>query len=320
MVRVPVSASATVFLLRARWGDLRSGCAAGSGGRAEQAQCLADAGTNGNRKMKKVRAFEFDPAPLKISRENQRRGGVAGPRAFEERPAPLKDGPQRSIPARIIGTCAHLRKIVGEFEVFRTSAAIDVPTPIQLLPPSRGKELDSSAFSNSVTCVDTNARRGEGGKGGPLEMRHTDGHFRLEAGKNHVQRCAHLRAIVGEIGIFWTRAKVAWGLRISELKMANCCCWPVGSCSVVSGQKSFRGSGEGDLKWRPAGKEPSAPPYPPLLRGGDIARKFDNFAQVRDILADFERLRNRNFAQVRAHVRRDLRRGEKFGVNGISWR
>ena len=51
-------------------------------------------GDNGNgkriRNMRKVRAFEVDPAPLNNSREiSKARGGDRG-RAFEERSAPLK--------------------------------------------------------------------------------------------------------------------------------------------------------------------------------------------------------------------------------------
>lgn len=92
-----------------------------------------------------------------------------------KRSAPLKERLIRSGPAKTVGTCAHLRAIVEKFEVLWTRAA------------GRGELGRSSvgAWQNRLP--------------GPSEMSHTDGHFRLEAGKNHVQRCAHLREIVGKI-------------------------------------------------------------------------------------------------------------------------
>jgi hypothetical protein len=84
-----VSGQLAVVLRGIRNGDLRPGHRRGPETRAEDALCLVDAGTKGNRKMKKVRAFEVDPAPLDDFRGISKARGVPCPRAFEERPAPL---------------------------------------------------------------------------------------------------------------------------------------------------------------------------------------------------------------------------------------
>ena len=93
------------------------GRAAGSGGRAKQrVEGWTMRDEMGVEIMKKVRAFEVDPAPLKNSREISKARGVSQARAFEKRSARLNGSQRRFRRVRAgsgglagIGECGNLR-------------------------------------------------------------------------------------------------------------------------------------------------------------------------------------------------------------------